>query len=108
MGLVVESVADLATFFEASEFGATATYRVQGRGEETTVTVILSQTDEIGSLEQLRVRRPTTTLLVRVAEVPTPEPGDTFEVGAERYIVQGRPVRDLTRAIWNVDTRLAP
>ena len=105
MGLAVESDADLATFFEASEFGATATYRVQGRGEETTVTVILSQADEIGALERLSTRRVTTTMLIRVSEAPMLAPGDTFDIADDRYEVQGQPVRDLSRAIWTVDTR---
>jgi len=107
--LGVESAADLAAYFDASEFAATAIYREGGKGEEATVTVLLSQPDQVGALDQLRVKRETTTLIVRVSEVPRLEANDSFDIveSGERFIVQGTPLRDMTRLIWSVDVRRA-
>ena len=89
-------------------FGQDATHRRKGRGEETIVRVLLSRPDVLTSLESLTVRRPTTMLDVRTADLEELEDGDTFDIGSERFIVQGRPVRDPERLVWRVDTRLAP
>ena len=49
----------------------------------------------------------TTTVDVRVGELPAPRPGDLIILGADSFVVQGEPVRDRERLIWTLDLRPA-
>ncbi len=44
---------------------------------------------------------------VRVADLPAPRPGDVIVIGAERFVIQGEPLRDRERLIWTLDLRPA-
>ena len=43
----------------------------------------------------------------RVADMPTPAPGDLIRIGAEDFLVQGEPKADRERLIWTLNTRPA-
>jgi hypothetical protein len=84
-----------------------ALWRVAGTGEPVPVRVIPRQPDRIESFGETRLHSDTAQLDVRVNEVPSPRPGDTFEIEGEVYVIQGEPVRDSERLIWTLDTRPA-
>ena len=39
-------------------------------------------------------------------EVAALGPGDTFQIGAEIYVVRGEPLRDAERLVWSAEVRL--
>ena len=43
----------------------------------------------------------------RVADMPTPAPGDLIKIGLEDFILQGEPKLDRERLIWTLNTRPA-
>ena len=90
-------------------FGKPASYRAQDRGETVPCTVIREAPDAIDALGESRIRRETTVLKVRVVEIAAPEVGDSFALGAEVFIVQGKPERrDGERLEWTIDTYPKP
>lgn len=54
-----------------------------------------------------RVSSATTTVDVRVSEVPSPAKGDLVSIGDEHFVVQGTPQRDTERLVWSCDLRPA-
>lgn len=90
-------------------FGKPATYRAEDRGEAVPCTVIRESPDALDAIGESRIHRETTILKVRVAEIAAPEAGDSFTLGADVLIVQGKPARlDDERLEWTIDTRAKP
>ncbi len=69
------------------------------------VRVIRKSPDEITPFGAGRILSETTQLDVRVADMPTPAPGDLIRIGAEDFLVQGEPKADRERLIWTLNTR---
>ncbi len=44
---------------------------------------------------------------VRVADLPSPRPGDVIVIGADSHVIQGEPLRDRERLIWTLDLKPA-
>ena len=84
-----------------------ATWFAGGTGPGVGIRVIRKSPDEVTPFGAGRVLSETTMLEVRVAEVPTPAPGDLIRIGAEDFLVQGEPTRDRERLIWTLNTRAA-
>jgi hypothetical protein len=76
-------------------------------GEPFPVRVIARRADEVIGFGEAQLWSEAAKFDVRVAEVPSPHPGDRLLVGAETYLVQGEPVRDRERLIWTLNTRPA-
>lgn len=82
-----------------------ATYRQGGTGPGTSVRVIRRRPDEMTEWNGGRFVRDTVMLEVRTGEVSALEAGDTFEIGAETFEVQGEPAQDTERLIWRAEAR---
>ena len=78
-----------------------------GIGPGIAVRVIRKSPDEITPFDAGRILSETTLLDARVADLPTPAPGDLIRIGAEDLVVQGEPKLDRERLIWTLNMRTA-
>jgi hypothetical protein len=76
-------------------------------GTPRLIRVVTRHADDVTSFGGARLWSETTRLDLRVAEVPTPRPGDRIEVDGEGFLIQGEPARDTERLVWTVDLRPA-
>ena len=76
-----------------------------GTGPGVPVRVIRKSPDEITPFGAGRILSETTLLDARIADMPTPAPGDLIRIGAEDFLVQGEPKADRERLIWTLNTR---
>ena len=83
-----------------------AVYIADG-GTPRLIRVVTRRADDVTSFGGARLWSETTRLDLRVAEVPTPRPGDRIEIDGEDFLVQGEPVQDAERLVWTVDLRPA-
>ena len=74
-------------------------------GPGVAVRVIRKSPDEVTPFGAGRILSETTMLNARVADMPTPAPGDLVRIGAEDFILQGEPKLDRERLIWTLNTR---
>ncbi len=74
-----------------------------GAGPGHPVRLIRKTPDAITPFGAARILSDTTTVDVRVAEMPSPAPGDRIVIGAEGFTIQGEPLRDRERLIWTLD-----
>jgi hypothetical protein len=96
----------LDALFADPHLGRDVVYTAEG-GAPVLVRAILRRPDEVTGFGEARLWSETTKLDLRVAEVPTPRPGDRVEIDGEAFLVQGEPVRDRERLVWTVDLRPA-
>lgn len=82
-----------------------ATWFAGGTGPGIVIRVIRKSPDEVTPFGAGRVLSETTVLELRVAEVPTPAPGDLIRIGAEDFLVQGEPKADRERLTWTLNLR---
>jgi len=92
--------------FADANIGRDAVYTADG-GAPRLVRVVARRADEITGFGEARLWSETTRIDLRVAEVPTPSPGDRIEIDGEAFLIQGEPVRDRERLVWTVDLRPA-
>ena len=92
--------------FADPNLGVEAIYTSDG-GSPRLIRVVTRSADDVTSFGGARLWSETTRLDLRVAEVPTPRPGDRIEVDGEGFLIQGEPVRDTERLVWTVDLRPA-
>ena len=78
-----------------------------GTGPGVTVRVIRKSPDEITPFGAARIMSDTTVLEARIADLPTPAPGDLIRIGAEEFLLQGEPKLDRERLIWTLNMRTA-
>ena len=76
-----------------------------GTGPGVTIRIIRKSPDEITPFGAGRILSETTQLDARVADMPTPAPGDLIRIGPEDFILQGEPKLDSERLIWTLNTR---
>ena len=76
-----------------------------GTGPGVAVRVIRKSPDEITPFGAGRILSETTLLDARVADMPTPAPGDLIRIGPEDFLVQGEPKLDRERLIWTLNMR---
>ena len=94
------------TLFSDPNIGREAIYASDG-GAPVLVRVVSRQADAITDFGDARLWSETTRVDLRVAEVPTPRPGDRLEMDGDAFLIQGEPVRDRERLVWTVDLRPA-
>ena len=82
-----------------------AIYRPGGAGGGVTVRVTRSSPDRAAPFGEGRFVNDTNLIDVRVSEVAVLDQGDTFQIGAEIYAVQGEPLRDGERLVWSAEVR---
>ena len=78
-----------------------------GTGPGVSVRVIRKSPDEVTPFGAGRILSESTMLDARVADMPSPAPGDLVRIGAEDFILQGEPKLDRERLIWTLNTRPA-
>ena len=76
-----------------------------GTGPGVAVRVIRKSPDEVTPFGAGRILSESTMLDARVADMPTPTPGDLIRIGLEDFILQGEPKLDRERLIWTLNTR---
>ena len=76
-----------------------------GVGPGVAVRVIRKSPDEVTPFGAGRILSETTLLDARIADLPTPAPGDLINIGLESFIIQGEPKLDRERLIWSLDLR---
>jgi hypothetical protein len=75
--------------------------------EERPIRIICRAPDRVTDFGAGRFVSDTTVVDVRVADLPTPRPGDVIVIGADSHVIQGEPLRDRERLIWTLDLRPA-
>lgn len=93
--------------FADANMAVDALWLAGGTGPGVSVRVIRKSPDEITPFGAGRILSETTMLDARVADMPTPAPGDLIRIGAEDFLVQGEPKADRERLIWTLNTRPA-
>ena len=91
--------------FADANMAVDAIWFAGGTGPGVAVRVIPKSPDEITPFGAGRILSETTLLDARVADMPTPAPGDLIRIGAEDFILQGEPKLDRERLIWTLNTR---
>ncbi|MBK5946050.1 hypothetical protein CCR83_06205 [Rhodobacter veldkampii DSM 11550] len=76
-------------------------------GAPRLIRVVMRRADEVTTFGEARLWSETTRIDLRVAEVPTPRPGDRIEIDGEAFLIQGEPIRDRERLVWTVNLRPA-
>ena len=94
----------LDVLFADPNIGHDAVYTPEG-GAPVLVRVVARRADAVTEFGEARLWSETTRIDLRVAEVPTPRPGDRIEIDGEAFLLQGEPVRDRERLVWTVDLR---
>ena len=78
-----------------------------GTGPGLTIRVIRKSPDVITPFGAGRILSETTLLDARIADMPTPAPGDLIRIGPEDFLLQGEPKLDRERLIWTLNTSTA-
>jgi hypothetical protein len=73
--------------------------------EERPIRVIRRAPDRITEFGAARFVSDSIMVDVRVSDLPDPRPGDLIVIGADRFTIQGEPLRDRERLIWSLDLR---
>lgn len=95
------------TIFADPNMAADAVRRDQGVAPAVVCRVIRKSPDQLTDFGGARLRSETTVVDVRVSDWADPREGDWLTIGAERFIVQGRPARDRERLVWTLNLRPA-
>jgi hypothetical protein len=98
--------AAIAAIFADRNIARDAVYIAEG-GTPVPVRVVARRADAITDFGDARLWSETTRIDLRVAEVPSPRPGDRIEIDGDAFLIQGEPVRDVQRLVWTVDLRPA-
>ena len=93
--------------FADANMAVDATWFAGGTGTGIAVRVIRKSPDEVTPFGAGRILSETTQLDARIADMPTPAPGDLIRIGLEDFILQGEPKLDRERLIWTLNTRIA-
>ena len=91
--------------FADANMAVDALWFAGGTGPGVAVRVIRKSPDEVTPFGAGRILSETTLLDARVADMPTPAPGDLIRIGTEAFILQGEPKLDRERLIWTLNTR---
>ncbi len=96
----------LDALFADPNLARDAVYR-PGTDAEAAIRVVLRQPDRLGELGDTRIAASTTTLDVRMAELPAPKAGDRIEIDGATLVIQGEPLADAERLLWTIEARPA-
>ena len=91
--------------FADANMAVDALWFAGGAGPGAAVRVIRKSPDEVTPFGAGRILSESTMLDARVADMPTPTPGDLIRIGLEDFILQGEPKFDRERLIWTLNTR---
>jgi hypothetical protein len=91
--------------FADPNIGKDATWRAGGAGGGVAVRVVFRAPDQVANFGGGRFVATGRFVDVRISEVPTLQPGDTFEIGSATYVVQGEPLADDDNLIWSAEVR---
>jgi hypothetical protein len=92
--------------FADGNLARNAVYIAEG-SDPRLVRVVTRRADDITTFGDARLWSETTRIDLRVADVPSPRPGERIEIDGEAFLIQGEPVRDRERLVWTVDLRPA-
>lgn len=84
-----------------ANMGTAATYQAIGGGAAVPVRLVRSVPDQLRNAFGTQILQGTDMLVVALAQVPAPEAGDTFTIGAEVLTVQ-HAERDAEGVSWRV------
>ena len=91
--------------FGNADMAVDALWFAGGLGPGVAIRVIRKSPDEITQFGAARILSETTLLDARVADMPTPAPGDIVNIGIESFVIQGEPKLDRERLIWTLNMR---
>ena len=91
--------------FADANMAVDAIWFAGGTGPGVAVRVIRKSPDEVTPFGAGRILSETTQLDARIADMPTPAPGDLIRIGTEDFLLQGEPKLDRERLIWTLNTR---
>jgi len=92
----------IATLFADPNLALDATFIPQ-IGANVPLRVVMRAPDAFAKVGSSVIDTPTQTLEVKVADCPSPAPGDQFLIGQTTYTIQGEPRRDELQLTWLAD-----
>ena len=95
----------MSRIFADANMAKDAIWFAGGTGPGVAVRVIRKSPDEITPFGAGRILSDTTLLEARIADLPTPSPGDLIRIGLEDFLLQGEPKLDRERLIWTLNMR---
>lgn len=99
--MTVESMVDLAVFFNASEFAVTANYLPPATGPSIDgVTILIDQRVDAKPELSGRTVKAGHVVSVRVSEVAAPAKDGRFITATETHVIVGKPFLDDGGTIW--------
>lgn len=104
MTLAFQTTIDV--LFADSNIGIEAIYTAGG-GSPVLVRVVARRGDSITGFGEAKLWSETQRFDLRVSEVTAPRPGNRIEIDGEAFLIQGEPVRDPERLLWNIEARPA-
>ena len=91
--------------FADANMAVAALWFAGGTGPGVAFRVIRKSPDEITPFGAARILSETTQMDARVADMPTPAPGDLIRIGLEDFLIQGEPKLDRERLTWTLNIR---
>ena len=91
--------------FADPNIGRDAMWRSGGVGAGVTVRIVFRAPDAVANFGGGRFVAQSRFIDVRLSEVPSLVPGDTFEINSATYVVQGEPLADDDNLIWSAEVR---
>lgn len=91
--------------FTDDNIGRDAKWRAGGVGADVSVRIVFRAPDAVANFGGGRFVAQSRFVDVRLSEVPSLEPGDTFEINSATYVVQGEPLADDDNLIWSAEVR---
>lgn len=105
---MIDFAGDLARLYsDPLGFTEEASYAPASGAPSIAIRVKRRAPDEVGDIRDTQIWTETTVFDVPCADVAEPLAGDRITVGAETFVVQGKPTRDSLRLVWRLDTRPA-
>lgn len=97
--------AALVQLFADPNIGVDAIWRPGGGGPGVPLRVVRRSTDDEVSFGGSTMIAETNRIDAIISQCPDLRSGDVFEIEAEEFVVQGAPVRDRDRLLWQIELR---
>ena len=97
--------AALVQLFADPNIGVDAIWRPGGGGPGVPLRVVRRSPDDEVSFGGSTMIAETNLIDAIIFQCPDLRSGDVFEIEAEEFVVQGSPVRDRDRLLWQIELR---
>ena len=97
--------AALVSLFADPNIGVDAIWRPGGGGPGIPLRVVRRSPDDELQFGGSTMIAETNRIDAIISQCPDLRSGDTFEIEGEEFVVQGAPIRDRDRLLWQIELR---